>query len=245
MCESGDRWQRIDEVFTLAVETPPEQRAAVIEKACGTDPELRRDVERLLEADARAHGFLETLAGQLCLGETATTDNDESGRASLDLLPDGRLLADRYRILKVIGRGGMGAVYRAHEATLGSEVAVKVLDWRRTRDPARVEAFRREVKLKRRVSHPNLRIRLGRVRSPNRHDQGGRGGVDSRQATCNLSLLLTIVHDPRAVPPSENTQGICQVEPPLSGGRYPFFRSRSRRISSGACLIEGLSACAE
>jgi serine/threonine protein kinase/tetratricopeptide (TPR) repeat protein len=156
MSESDDRWRRIDEVFSLAVEKPPEERAAVLEKACGTDPDLRREVERLLEGDERARGFLETPAGRLWLDETATVESDPSEGACADLLAVGHVLAGRYRILSLVGKGGMGAVYRAYDTSLSSEVAVKVLDRQRTRDAAKIEAFRREVKLARRVSHPNV-----------------------------------------------------------------------------------------
>jgi tRNA A-37 threonylcarbamoyl transferase component Bud32/tetratricopeptide (TPR) repeat protein len=153
---SDDRWRLVEEAFALAVETPPEERAAALDKACGGDVELRREVERLLEADERAPGFLETPAGQLWLDRTRTGDAQGPEGSDADLLAVGHVLAGRYRIQSLLGRGGMGAVYRAQDTVLGSEVAVKVLSRKRTRNAARVEAFRREVKLARRVSQPNV-----------------------------------------------------------------------------------------
>jgi predicted Ser/Thr protein kinase len=68
----------------------------------------------------------------------------------------GRLLAGRYRIIALLGRGGMGEVYRADDLTLGQPVALKFLPEEASRDEALVERFRNEVRLSRRVSHPNV-----------------------------------------------------------------------------------------
>jgi serine/threonine-protein kinase len=69
-------------------------------------------------------------------------------------LPAGYLAAGRYRIEALLGEGGMGAVYRALDTELDEPVALKVL--RDTSDPSLIERFRREVKLARKVTHPNV-----------------------------------------------------------------------------------------
>jgi serine/threonine-protein kinase len=68
----------------------------------------------------------------------------------------GRLLAGRYRIIALLGRGGMGEVYRADDLTLGQPVALKFLPEDASRDETLLERFRNEVRLSRRVSHPNV-----------------------------------------------------------------------------------------
>jgi predicted Ser/Thr protein kinase len=68
----------------------------------------------------------------------------------------GRLLAGRYRIIALLGKGGMGEVYRADDLTLGQPVALKFLFEEAGRDEALLERFRNEVRLSRRVSHPNV-----------------------------------------------------------------------------------------
>src|SRR5215467_2661839 len=68
----------------------------------------------------------------------------------------GRLIADRYRIIALLGKGGMGEVYRADDLTLGQPVALKFLPEDATRDETVLERFHNEVRTARRVSHPNV-----------------------------------------------------------------------------------------
>ena len=67
-----------------------------------------------------------------------------------------QLVADRYAIENLVGRGGMGSVYRAHDRELDEIVALKVLRRELLESPAMVEQFRSEVRLARRVAHPNV-----------------------------------------------------------------------------------------
>src|ERR1700758_3572299 len=68
----------------------------------------------------------------------------------------GRLLAGRYRIIALLGKGGMGEVYRADDLTLGQPVAMKFLPDEAADDQGLLERFRNEVRMARRVSHPNV-----------------------------------------------------------------------------------------
>jgi len=68
----------------------------------------------------------------------------------------GSLLADRYRIVALLGRGGMGEVYRADDLTLGQPVALKFLPEEAAENPGLLERFRGEVRISRKVSHPNV-----------------------------------------------------------------------------------------
>ena len=75
---------------------------------------------------------------------------------SADGLAAGALLADRYRILALIGRGGMGEVYRAEDLRLGQHVALKFLPPAVAEDPQRLAQFHHEVRIARQVSHRNV-----------------------------------------------------------------------------------------
>lgn len=79
---------------------------------------------------------------------------------------DRPLYAGRYRLEGLVGRGGMGAVYRAVDVLVGDVVALKILDG--AVSPQQVEWFRREVRLARKVSHPNV---------ARTHDMGEHAGV--------------------------------------------------------------------
>src|SRR5450755_532851 len=70
--------------------------------------------------------------------------------------PPGTLLAARYRMVALLGRGGMGEVYRADDLKLGQSVALKFLPAELTHDPDRLARLHNEVRLARQVSHPNV-----------------------------------------------------------------------------------------
>ncbi|HWZ92329.1 MAG TPA: protein kinase, partial [Polyangiaceae bacterium] len=67
----------------------------------------------------------------------------------------GMIIAERYRIVELIGRGGMGVVYRAEHARIGKLMALKLLTGELSRDPQQVARFKREALLASKLSHPN------------------------------------------------------------------------------------------
>ncbi len=79
------------------------------------------------------------------------SDSGQHGR----FLP-GTTVAERYRIVGLLGRGGMGEVYRADDLKLGQQVALKFLSSKIASDPAQVEFLFDEVRMARKVSHPNV-----------------------------------------------------------------------------------------
>ena len=84
-----------------------------------------------------------------------SASHGSGGAAGPDLAP-GVLVADRYRIVALLGRGGMGEVYRADDLRLGQPVALKFLPRLLDRDPVRLDRFLAEVRTARQVSHPNV-----------------------------------------------------------------------------------------
>jgi serine/threonine-protein kinase len=70
--------------------------------------------------------------------------------------PPGTLLAQRYRVVSLLGRGGMGEVYRANDLLLGQTVALKFLPAQWASHEATLARFRNEVRIARQISHPNV-----------------------------------------------------------------------------------------
>ncbi|HSD72476.1 MAG TPA: protein kinase [Thermoanaerobaculia bacterium] len=85
------------------------------------------------------------------VGRLASSDSIDAGAFT-----PGTVIADRYRIIGLLGRGGMGEVYRADDLKLGHPVALKFLPEELSSDPSRLERFYAEVRLSRQVSHPNV-----------------------------------------------------------------------------------------
>ena len=81
----------------------------------------------------------------------SSTSGYDEGR-----FPAGSVLSERYRVLGLLGRGGMGEVYRAFDLKLDQVVALKLLPAATARDPRLLERFRSEVRIARQVSHRNV-----------------------------------------------------------------------------------------
>ena len=130
------------------------ERLAYLDRACDGDPELRAEVETLLRAHEQAGGFLEPLAEVPAAdgARAEATDTDVPG-----LNPEvGTVLAGRYKLLEVIGEGGMGTVWRAEQTEpVRRKVALKVIkpgmDSKQVL--ARFEAERQALAL---MDHPNI-----------------------------------------------------------------------------------------
>src|SRR5206468_2630605 len=99
----------------LAIESP-EQRAKYLDQACGTDPQLRAQVEELLVAYPKVERFLESPAA----GQGATVDDPITERPGTVIGP--------YKLLQQIGEGGMGTVFMAEQTQpVQRKVALKII----------------------------------------------------------------------------------------------------------------------
>ena len=142
---TSDRQRQIRELYDAALEREPDERAAYLTGACGDDESLRREVESLLAFHLRAEDFIE----QPALGMAAEAIVQEKVAAV------GREIA-HYRIIALLGAGGMGEVYLAHDGRLARRVALKLLPAEFTADPARVRRFEREARAASALNHPNI-----------------------------------------------------------------------------------------
>ena len=138
-----EHWQEIKTLLEGALERRSADRARYLDRACGDDGRLRREVESLLAAEGEAGDFIEQPAFSL---------RDPRSEPTLT----GRRLG-AWRLVEEIGRGGMGRVYRAVRAddAFDRQVAVKVL--KRGLDTDEIlERFRRERRILANLDHPNI-----------------------------------------------------------------------------------------
>ena len=90
-------------------------------------------------------------------GEIARARETQGSAPRTDaMLQTGERIGGRYEIIATLGRGGMGAVFRVRDAELGEEVALKTLKRDTLNDPAVLERFKSEIRLARRITHPNV-----------------------------------------------------------------------------------------
>ncbi|MEZ2345549.1 protein kinase [Terriglobus sp. RCC_193] len=159
----AERWERVKQVFDLAVDAPEAQQRSIVEMSCSGDPELIAEVLRLLESDASAGDFLDAAAGDL--HAYLQPEN------RLPRFREGDVLARRFEIRRFINSGGMGEVYEAWDSELNQEVAVKTILPHIAVHADVIEQFKQEVRHTREISHPNI----CRVHELFLHDEPGEG----------------------------------------------------------------------
>lgn len=131
---------RLRELFLDVLDHPPGERAAFLDRAC-TDPELRSDVESLLDHHVRAERFLSRP-----LSDTPLFSNDERA------FP----IIEGFEVVREIGRGGMGVVYLARDLEREREVALKVLLVGLTLTETGLARFRTEAQTMSRLDHASI-----------------------------------------------------------------------------------------
>ncbi len=141
-----NRYQQVAHIYHQAAELEPDERAQFLDRVCADDPELRNEVEALIVSGEQAGDFLDQPVLEVAARQVASEK---------DLSCVGRRLG-HYKVLSVIGAGGMGEVYLAQDTALGRKVALKVLPAHFTRDARRLSRFVREARAASTLNHPNI-----------------------------------------------------------------------------------------
>jgi eukaryotic-like serine/threonine-protein kinase len=151
---SADRHRRKSEIFLRAAQLDAAERRQYLADACGEDAALRDEIARMLELDARSPSFLSRPALGAGFHLEATR---EEGAPPHDAIPAPlpELTIGRYRVLGVLGEGGMGVVYRAEQLNPRRTVALKVLR-HGSRDPDAAKRFELEAQVLARLRHPGV-----------------------------------------------------------------------------------------
>lgn len=145
----AERWRQIDEIFIAALNLSPDRRASFLTAACGSDEELRREVESLLAAHEQAGDFINAPAL-----ETVARGVAQEAVNTAAAVP--AAVISSYEILSLLGTGGMSEVYLARDARLGRPVALKLLSPQFLQDAERVRRFEREGRAASALNHPNI-----------------------------------------------------------------------------------------
>src|SRR5205809_59673 len=140
------RFQTIEEIFLAAVEQEPDHVSAFLDRACGGDTALRREVEALLASDQRAGRFIEGSSVGLA---TKVIQNQQADSLVGETF-------GHYKTSKRIGSGGMGEVYLATDVKAGRRAALKLLPLRFTGDAERPKRFEQEARAVVALNHPNV-----------------------------------------------------------------------------------------
>jgi len=141
-----EQWQQLDRLFHSVLEREPTERAAFLDEACAGDEALRQQVEVLLTAHEEAGSFIEKPAFAV-EAQSLADDQDDS--------PVGQTIG-HYKIISILGVGGMGEVYKAQDARLGRMIALKLLPANFTHDTDRVRRFQQEARAASALNHPNI-----------------------------------------------------------------------------------------
>jgi eukaryotic-like serine/threonine-protein kinase len=162
MNNETEKWRLVEDVYHAALETAAGQRAAFLDQACAGDETLRHEVESLLAAHDQAEHFLSQPAGEVA---TRLFTTERESAAITATLPKSIAIATadpgqrigHYKLIRELGRGGMGVVYLAERADeqYHKQVAIKLLR-RGSYDESLLRRFRAERQILAQLDHPHI-----------------------------------------------------------------------------------------
>src|SRR5437764_8833803 len=138
-------WENLKEIFHAAAALAPAERNMYLDHACDGNASLRQAVESLIKSHEATSNFVDTPAYQ----------------AAAEMLVDGAEFRTgqtvaHYKILSLLGEGGMGTVYLAEDTKLHRKVSLKFLSTNFTQDYERLRRFEQEAHAVSALNHPNI-----------------------------------------------------------------------------------------
>ncbi|HEY0460667.1 MAG TPA: protein kinase [Pyrinomonadaceae bacterium] len=143
---SPERLKKVEEVFHAALELAPGSRESFVRESCGGDNELRAEVESLLAFENGHYSVIDTPPDKIA---AALVNEREAGEIAGSFI-------NQYKILSILGKGGMGTVYLAEDTRLERRVAIKMLAGDLANDATRLERFFQEARAASALNHPNI-----------------------------------------------------------------------------------------
>lgn len=137
-------WENLKEIFHAAVALSPSARPTYLDKACEGDLSLRAAVESLIKSHEEKTNFVDAPAYQAA-AEMLVGNEFKSGHTIA-----------HYQIRSVLGEGGMGKVYLAHDTKLDRKVALKILPLELAANQESMRRFTQEAKTAAALHHPNI-----------------------------------------------------------------------------------------
>src|SRR5215213_614585 len=141
-----ERLQEVEEIYHAVLKVPPVQREQFLHDSCGGDVDLRLEVESLLSFEDAFDNVID-LSPQSLIKEIFIEP------PNLDIIGT---QINQYKIVSLLGQGGMGTVFLAHDTKLERKVAVKFLSEEFIRDGINLQRFFLEAKSASALNHPNI-----------------------------------------------------------------------------------------
>lgn len=154
-----EQWRRVNDLYHAALDLPPERRSGFVIDRASDDGTVARELQRLLEIDPDRTAAVD---------RAAVPEGHFGQFFGAPILLNGDRIADRYRIERELGAGGMGQVYEAFDEELNARIAVKIIRPELAGEPKVVARFKQEVQLARQVTHPNVCRAYDLVRAKHR-----------------------------------------------------------------------------